>query len=343
MKLLLIQLRRIGDVMMTTPAVRALRKTFPEANISFLTETPSDQIYKHNPHVDHLLVYPKNKSIWELIKFYRHIRLQNYDCVLDFQGNPRTAFLSFFSGSKFRIGFDFKGRRWAYHRNVGLPSESTYSAMHKMKLLELLGAESSGLELEMEYSPSDEEDASKFLESLGAQSGRLQVSVSPVSRQPYKVWPAGHFATLTDWLIESFDAQVYFLHGPGEDHFIDAVQEKMKHNSMPSLGVPNLIQTRALLSKMDLHFGNDNGLRHLAIAAGIPSLGVFGKPTAVSWTPPEQTMHRSVEHDPGCKNSCTYPSCEHLSCIRDVPLNDVHQALKALLSDHKHENHYASD
>ena len=59
MNLLLIQLRRIGDVMMTTPAIRALRKSFPDAIISFLTETPSHQVYKYNPHLDHLLVYPK--------------------------------------------------------------------------------------------------------------------------------------------------------------------------------------------------------------------------------------------------------------------------------------------
>ena len=71
MNLLLIQLRRIGDVMMTTPALRALRKSFPDATISFLTESPSDQVFKHNPHLDHLLVYPKRKSIIEILKFYK--------------------------------------------------------------------------------------------------------------------------------------------------------------------------------------------------------------------------------------------------------------------------------
>ena len=337
MNLLLIQLRRIGDVMMTTPAIRALRKSFPDAIISFLTETPSDQVYKYNPHLDHLLVYPKKKSIRELKKFYRRIRHQNYDCVIDFQGNPRTALLSRFTGSGFRIGFDFKGRNWVYHRAVSFPSDSTYSAQHKMKLLELLGAESTDLELEMKFSSEDHDYALELLKSLGAQPGRLQVSVSPVSRQPYKVWPTVHFAKLIDWLIESYGAQVYFLHGPGEEHFIDSVTMEMKNDPMPPVGIPNLLQTRALLAQMDLHFGNDNGLRHLAIAAGIPSLGVFGKPSAVSWTPPEQTIHRSVEYDPGCKNNCTYPNCDHLSCIRDVPFNEVHQALKDLLSEHKNE------
>ena len=139
MNLLLIQLRRIGDVMMTTPAVRALRKAFPEASISFLTESPSDQVYKNNPHLDQLLLYPKNNSILDRLKFYRRIRSQNYDCVIDFQGNPRTALLSRISGSGYRIGFDFKGRSWCYHRAIGLPTDSTYSAQHKMNLLEPLG------------------------------------------------------------------------------------------------------------------------------------------------------------------------------------------------------------
>ena len=77
MNLLLIQLRRIGDVMMTTPAVRALRKAFPEASISFLTESPSDQVYKNNPHLDQLLLYPKN----------------NY-CLLYTSPSPRDTLLS---------------------------------------------------------------------------------------------------------------------------------------------------------------------------------------------------------------------------------------------------------
>ena len=141
MNLLLIQLRRIGDVMMTTPAVRALRKAFPEASISFLTESPSDQVYKNNAHLDQLLLYPKSNSILDRLKFYRRIRSQNYDCVIDFQGNPRTALLSRISGSGYRIGFDFKGRSWCYHRAIGLPTDSTYSAQHKMNLLEPLGVE----------------------------------------------------------------------------------------------------------------------------------------------------------------------------------------------------------
>jgi heptosyltransferase-3 len=189
MNLLLIQLRRIGDVMMTTPAVRALKKAFPEASISFLTESPSDQVYKNNPHLDHLLLYPKNNSILDRLKFYSRIRSQNYDCVIDFQGNPRTALLSRISGSGYRIGFDFKGRSWCYHRAIGLPTDSTYSAQHKMNLLEPLGVESSDLELEMESSTEDQDYAEKLLKSVGSQAGKLQVSVSPVFRQPYKVWP----------------------------------------------------------------------------------------------------------------------------------------------------------
>tara|TARA_B100000073_G_scaffold119150_3_gene96481 strand:+ start:2198 stop:3208 length:1011 start_codon:yes stop_codon:yes gene_type:complete len=334
MNLLLIQLRRIGDVMMTTPAVRALRKAFPEASISFLTESPSDQVYKNNPHLDQLLLYPKNNSILDRLKFYRRIRSQNYDCVIDFQGNPRTALLSRISGSGYRIGFDFKGRSWCYHRAIGLPTDSKYSAQHKMNLLEPLGVESTDLELEMESSAEDQAYAEKLLKSVGSQAGKLQVSVSPVSRQPYKVWPAQHFAKLSDWLIESQGAQLYFLYGPGEEHFIESVKKEMNNDPMPDVGIPDLLQTRALLGKMDIHLGNDNGLRHLAIAAGIPTLGIFGKPSAVSWTPPGPTQHRSVEYDPGCKQSCTYPECEHLSCIRDVPVDEVHQALKKLLNDH---------
>ena len=88
MKFLLIQLRRIGDVLMTTPAIRLLRESYPEADLTFLTESPSDQVLNENPNLQEILLYRKPESITESLRYYLNLRARNFDCVIDFFGNP---------------------------------------------------------------------------------------------------------------------------------------------------------------------------------------------------------------------------------------------------------------
>ncbi len=329
-KILLIQLRRIGDVLMTTPAIKALRNACPEAHISFLTEAPSDQLLRYNPWLDEVLCFPKGASITETLKLYQTLRERKYDHVVDFQGNARTALMTLFTGASMRIGFNFKGRSWAYHQRVDLAS-SSYSAHDKGLLLRVLGVEVDNYNLEMQPGSADQAYAAKLFNQLGIGESEFTVSLSPVSRQPYKIWPTENYALLADWLIEHHQAKVIFLYGPGERHFADEVREKMSMQALPDFGVPDLLQTRAILEGAKLHLGNDNGLRHLAIAAGIPTVAVFGKPWAANWTPPGQTLHHAVEHDPGCKSRCTYPRCQHLNCIRGVKVDSVLNVLKMVV------------
>ena len=139
MKFLLIQLRRIGDVLMTTPSIRLLRESFPEAELTFMTEAPADQVLRNNPFLDEILLYRKAQTFSESISFFRKIRESQYDCVIDFFGNPRSALMTRFSAAPIRIGFDFRGRSWAYTHPVKNSTEVTYAAEDKATLLTALG------------------------------------------------------------------------------------------------------------------------------------------------------------------------------------------------------------
>ena len=79
-----------------------------------------------------------------------------------------------------------------------------------------------------------------------------------------------------------------------------------------------------------MHFGNDNGPRHFAIAAGTPSLAIFGRPWAANWTPPQSNKHFTIEFDPGCKNKCYYPKC-NLECLTGVTVEVVKSELVKII------------
>ena len=329
--ILLIQLRRIGDVLMTTPAVRELRRAYPEAHITYLTEAPSDQVLQGNPNVDEVMLWPRRKGLRRAIATVAEIRRRKFDLVVDFFSNPTSAMITGFSGAPRRIGFAFRGRGWAYSDPLPL-MQLPYSAQHKLGLLAPLGVQGGALAPEVFVGEVDRAYAARQLEALGVAPGDLLVAISPVSRRDYRVWPAGKYAKLADVLIERYGAKVLFFWGPGEEHFVDAVRVEMIHQALPAYPVPSLMEMAALLERANLFIGNNNGPRHFAIAVGTPTVGVFGRGRPENWTPPDAPGHATVERDPGCKEACTYPRCERI-CIRDVPYADMERATETLLEE----------
>lgn len=343
-RILLTQLRRIGDVLMTTPAVRQVREAFPGAHLTFLTEAPSDQIYRNSPRVDEVLVARRKGGLVARLSLIAQLRARRFDAAVDFFSNPGSAQLVRFSGAPLRIGFAFRGRRWAYTHAVAPPAGLTYAGADKLLLLEPLGiaprpAQGLGAGLgaallpELFLADAERRFARETLAALGVAEGDLLVALSPASRQPYKVWPARHFARLADGLIDRHGAKVLMISGPGEEPFVEAVRQAMARSALPSLAPPSLLEMAALLERCALFVGNDGGPRHFAIAVGTPTVAVFGRPFPEHWTPPGMTAHRTASYDPGCKSACTYPRCSHLNCINLVPYEPVEAHAEALLAE----------
>lgn len=329
--ILLIQLRRIGDVLMTTPCIRALKQAWPESRISFLTERPSDQLLRHNPHVDEIIEFPRSPNFRVYLRLLKEIHNKSFDLVIDFFGNPRSAQIAFATRAESRVGFDFRGRRWAYTHKVGMPEGPQYAPYHKAILLKPLGIEVDDVRLDFFVSAAERQFADQLFEKLGVTPADKVVSISPVSRQTYKVWPPERFAEIADYLIERYGVKILFLYGPNEEQFVQKVRGHMNHQALPDYPPPTLGETRALFEKVVLHLGNDNGPCHFAIAAGTPTVAVFGKPKAINWTPPDSERHLAVEFDPGCKNDCTWPKCGHLNCINQVSTSAVQQQVVKLI------------
>ena len=315
---------------MTTPSIRVLRESFPEASLTFLTEQPSDQVLKDNPFLDEILIRQKSESFLQSVSFLKEIRKLKFDCVIDFFGNPRSAMVTRFSGAPIRIGFNFRGRRWAYTHSVEINSEVTYAAKDKALLLEPLGIFSKNFELDFFENEKDKNFVAELFKKLGIENNDFVVSLSPVSRQPYKVWPPERFAKTADWLVKNYGAKILFLFGPKEEHFVDAVRNAMNQNALPDYDLPTLSETFSILNRVDLHLGNDNGPRHFAVAAGTPTVTIFGRPWAANWTPPQKTEHYSLEFDPGCKSNCNYPKC-NLECLKGVSVEAVQSELENMI------------
>src|SRR5918992_3350975 len=124
--MLLIRLRLIGDVVLSTPVIRALRRGFPEAQLTYLVERDAAAVVANNPHLDEVLIAERTRGaarVWDDVRLAWRLRRRRFDVVIDMHGGPRSSWLTLATGAPQRIGYDMPGRRWMYTRTVARARE----------------------------------------------------------------------------------------------------------------------------------------------------------------------------------------------------------------------------
>jgi len=287
--ILILQLRRLGDVLMTTPMLRAIKGAIPGAVVHVCVEPASAPAVRNNPNADRLVMADPGS----FLRLAAGLRKGRYDVVVDTLGTPASARLAFLSSAPVRIGRARRWRRMFYTHAVPPGDSPRYSATEKLALLEPLGIRSTDCRIELFPTDAERREADALWASLGLPAGQPVVAFSPVSRRPKKVWPAARFAEVCDRWAERAGLRYLPVFGPGEEPQVERVIERLRHRDAVIYPCPVLPfgALLPLVSRCSFYFGNDNGIRHVAVAAGIPSAAIFGRPNPVSWTPPGSTDH----------------------------------------------------
>lgn len=296
-KILIIQLRQLGDVILTTPLVRQVRKIYPEAEIHFLTENLGSQVYLHNQNINKLIILPKKMNPFKLIQTYLKIRKQKYSLVIDCFSNPKSAQFTFFSGAKERIGFEFSGRKFAYNKIIKSNHQNEYSATTKLRLIEHLGADLNDFNVELPITNELKSFAANFFIRYlsNAPSDKKIIAFNVVSRRDYKIWNTQHFVSLANKLIEK-GYFLLFTFGHGEYEIAKKVYDEIENKDAALIDypIPNITELKSLLERCLFYVGNDGGIKHLAICANIPTLTIFQNINWTNWTPPNSTKHMAM-------------------------------------------------
>lgn len=316
-KILCIQQARIGDVLLTTPALRALAQHYKTAQIDCLVNQSSRQVLAHNPYISNLRLLPESNQWLQWCRLLLALKKADYTKVVDFVCLPKTGVIAWMTRASTRVGYAFRNRSFFYTQTIPPNFSKPYSVYHKLSLLNCLGVNSTNIDLDFYPNPGAEQQADQLLQSVHWDAQKTLICVSPASRQKYKVWPAKYFATVCDQMLKNPKNQILFLYGPGEQSFAEQVQNNMQHQALGFYQPPNISTVFCLLKRAQLYIGNDNGLTHFAIAAKTRTVTIFGRPLAENWTPPNQTRYQSLDHDPGCKHNCVYPNCK-IECLNHL-------------------------
>ena len=330
-RILVIKLRYIGDVVLTTPVLRVLRTHFPESQIVCLVNTGTQEVLSYNPHVDEVLVLTR-ATLRRQVQFFLDLRIRKFDCVIDLTDGDRSAILSKISGAPKRIGFNSekRWRGWLYTDCIRSDYGSTHMVEHHAQALKPIGVNGLVGNPEIYVSQEHDQTAQTTIEQLGLKSRRW-VMIHLTARYWFKTWPLERFALLSDWLAKKNMSVVLVGHGLDQE-VSEKMQVRVNAPLISLVGKTNLLELAALMKHSDLFVGNDTGVMHIAAAVGCPVLGLFGPTDPSVWGPrgkKTKVLYKGLD----CR-ACFHPGCfrGEDNCMKQISVDEVYSAAEELLS-----------
>lgn len=292
--LLLVQPRWMGDVLLCTPAIHAARRALPDARIEFLTERAGAAVLADNPDLDGIVVAGERGTV----PLLGSLRRSGYDAVVDFRSTGSTALFSAATGARVRVGLRGRGfRNLAYTHLLPKERRAVYMARQKLDMLGVLGIETRDADLRLRITV--DEPARRRAAAVWRECGFGDdpvVAISAVSRIPYKQWGTDNWAAVGD-AVAALGARVLLTSGPAERDAAAATAARMTAVAAWDYGDTTLRELAALYARCALWIGNDGGPKHIAAAAGAPTITVFRFPIGAVWTDDSDGRHDALEPD----------------------------------------------
>ena len=327
----------IGDAVMTTPAVRAIRANFPAAHIGMLAKPWVAPVFDHSPHVDEVIVYEaggRHAGIGGTIRLAKDLRRYRFDAAILLQNAIEAALIAFMAGIPIRIGFDSDSRRALLTHPVR--RSPAVRAIHQtgyyLEMLAGAGLVKGSPHLELHLNPADRRRVGRMLEARGIGPGRRLIGLNPSATYgPAKQWFPERYAALGDRLQRELGATILIFGGPQDRELGDTITARMATPAVDLSGRTSLGEAMALIGRCHAFVTNDSGLMHVAAALNVPQVAIFGSTNSTTTSPFSPTS-RIVRVPIDC-SPCMQPVCPlgHMNCMRFVTVEMVVDALKGLL------------
>lgn len=296
--ILVIKLRHLGDVLLTVPVFRALRENFPDARISALVNSGTEDVLKGNPLIDEILLFertikglsPPRRYLNEA-EFLKRLRDKGFDMTVDLTGGDRAAVISFVSGARCRLGWrpkkGFIGKRRLY-THLSHPDGNRHMILQNLDVVSRFGISTEDLSVNLHIPEGDRTYVRKILGMNHVKEHDTIVHIHPTSRWLFKCWKDEYMAGIMEWLLGR-NVIVIVTSSPEMREMEKA--KKVLSLVGPSQGLIDLCgettikQLGAVSEMSSLFFGVDSAPMHIAAAVGTPVIALFGPSGAFNWGP----------------------------------------------------------
>ncbi len=355
-RILIINPFGIGDVLFTTPLIRALRQAFPDSRIGYLCNRRTERTLQDNPHLDELFIYEKDELVrlwraswWQGVAYaarlVRRLRQARFDLVIDLSLGERYSFLVKLLGVRRRIGFDYRRRGRFLTQRLEIDGyHDAHVVDYYDRLLRFMGIRTADASLELHVNVADERWALGWIRARRLQDVRLLVGIVPAGGvswgidAPFRRWGLERFAAVGDALIERHDATVVLFGEATDVALCQTVGRLMRHPVIDLSGQTTFGQFVSLLSRLGLVICNDGGPLHLAVSQGVRTVSIFGPVDPQVYGPyGSPGRHRVVTKPLPCRpcyHRFRLPPCPYnRACLNELSVEDVLASIEDTMQD----------
>ncbi|MBP2654183.1 MAG: rfaQ 3 [Firmicutes bacterium] len=330
-KVLVINLAFIGDVVLSTPVIRALKEAYPSATVDMLTVPVAAPIARLNPYVDTVLEYDKrgkHKKFGDLLKLAIFLRKRHYDLAITANFAPRGAMLAWGSGIRHRVGYD------AQHAGVFLTRTSSakrpvkrHEAENHLDVLKPLGISTADTSLVLEVDPRD---VFSMRDKVIWDRSKKLVLICPCGSYSKKSWTVDGYAALITALGPQ--QECFLIGSKAEAPQLAAINEAAGNVAGILAGTLTLGELAALIDEAAVLVTVDTGPMHIANALKTPVVALFGPTDPKGWGPRGErdiVISKNVE----CSPCWGKGECSFNRCLAEIPADEVVVATKKILEE----------
>jgi len=325
-RILIIEVNWLGDVLFSTPFIRAVRDADPEGYIACLTHPRTKEILEGNPAVNEILIYDEeglHRGLSGKLKLILNLRRKHFDTVYILHRSFTKALMGYLSGAKERVGYPAKNRRMLLTKAAEEPEAGTHIAEYFLNLAGERPAAAKKPAYEFFINDADRRYVKDYFSARGISPGELLITLCPGGNWGPKRWPGDSFAALSDMLAAKYGAKIVITGSAKEKALADSIKGMMKHPAIVTCGGTNLKQLGAIFERSRLVVANDTGSMHIAVAVGAKVLALFG-PTSPEITGPYgKGNYRVVKSRIGCDIPCYDVTCNDNRCMKSISAEEV--------------------
>jgi len=279
--ILIVRTDRIGDVVLTVPAIRAINEKFPDARLTVLLSPLTFDLLNGLSFIDEILVDDRrgpHKGLWGFLRLIRLLQQKKFDLAVIYHTKKRTNLACFWANIPYRLGY--KNNKYGFLLNH--PVEDVRHKGHKheaqycLDLLDNVGIQSNDLLLEISRDQSADRWITDFLKSKGIELSEELVVLHPAASDPAKQWPKENFSGLVNEMHRKKNSIKFIIIGTKENrHLARDIQNKSDAEILDTSGMFSINQLVSLLARAKILISNDSGPVHIAAALGTPVISIF--------------------------------------------------------------------
>lgn len=345
-KILLIQLGDIGDVVWTTPVIRAVKESIQGAEVSLVVRAGFGDLLEGDPNVGE--VFETRQSGGNLLSraagqlvFFKGIRACRFDMAIDLRLGDRGAFLSLLSGARYRLtkhhpeGVPLWRKYFFTHAVMARPRHDTYGAAEQsLSFLRGVGIDTHDIIPRLWVTDAVKKRVRKILAEEKADPAIPPVTINFFSRWPYKEWGGQKWIEVINWLGREFSLPVFIVGSAQERSKAEELISQCRGQVFNLAGRTTLAELAGLLSLSRLHAGVDSAAPHIAAATGTPTVTIYGPTSWKDWAP-IGSQHRVVVPDMDCV-PCRDKGCDDSGsslCLEALESESVKNAIREALKE----------